>query len=177
MKSLLVHHAAHDVPVELPRQVRCIPLFDLLLEFLLVLHALHVLHVLVPRVDALLRLKLHRLSLTLIEILLLALLVLVVVVVGVLLLGDVVDERARAGPLLLFLLAPALFFLVVLVLLLFGAKKGWGAGRSENARKCDREAGSDLGGAEVFARSLRRDDVYTPGETNGDECDHAHRLG
>ena len=127
--------------------------------------------------DALLRLKLHRLSLTLIEILLLALVVVVVVVVGVLLLGDVVDERARAGPLLLFLLAPALFFLVVLVLLLFGAKKGWGAGRSENARKCDREAGSDLGGAEVFARSLRRDDVYTPGETNGDECDHAHRLG
>ena len=32
-------------------------------------------------------------------------------------------------------------------------------------------------GAEVFARNLRRDDVHTPGETNGDECDHAHRLG
>ena len=124
VQRLLVHRAAHDVPVE-PRQVRRVPLLDLLLDLLLVLHALHVLHVLVPGVDALLRLELHRFALSLVQILLpVAVVFVVFVVAAVLLLGDVVDEGARAGPLLLFLLVHALLlFLLVVLLLIRGEKK------------------------------------------------------
>ena len=101
VQRLLIHRVRHAVPFVLV-PVRGVPLLESFLELLLVFQTFHVLHVLVPSVDALLRLELDRLALAVVQLLRLAVEVALVVgnLVVVLHLGDVVDERRRAGGLL-----------------------------------------------------------------------------